>query len=102
MKTIYKYPLPLDRIQSVSMPADALIRSVGKQGDDLMLWAEVDTNAPHKTRTIEIFGTGHSIPEDMGASRAYIGTVQAGFFVWHIYERKSLALLDGKNTEIKT
>lgn len=87
MKTIYKYPLPLDRIQSVSMPEGALIRSVGKQGEDLMLWAEVDTAAPHKTRSIEIFGTGHSIPGDMGIGRQFIGTVQAGCFVWHVYER---------------
>jgi hypothetical protein len=40
-------------------------------------------------RFFELYGTGHSIHEDMGIERKYIGTYQyqRGEFVGHIFER---------------
>ena len=73
------------------MPKAAKILSVGAQasaqGDQrLMLWAEVDTDQPMEQRQIEVFGTGHEIPQGMGVSREFIGTVIVSSLVWHVYE----------------
>jgi hypothetical protein len=34
-------------------------------------------------RYFRIYGTGHTMPEACGK---YIGTVQQGAFVWHVFE----------------
>ena len=87
MKTIYKYPLVLSAKQTITVPEGAVFRCVGMQGEFAVLWAEVDTDANQRYRDIEIFGTGQPIPQDMGVSRQYIGTVFERSFVWHVYER---------------
>jgi len=40
-------------------------------------------------RVIEIFGTGHNLPFDMGIERKYISTYQlsGGNYVFHAFER---------------
>jgi len=87
MKTIFKYPLELQRQQTVWMPDGAKILCVNAQGMAMFLWAEIEPTAEKFGVCIELFGTGHEIPEDMGISRSYIGTVFQGEFVRHIYER---------------
>ncbi len=83
-KTIFKFPInTLAESQNILMPRGGIIRSAQYQSGILCLWAEVDRLAPMEDRFIEIFGTGHAIPE---ADRTFIGTVQQGSLVWHIYE----------------
>lgn len=86
MKTIFKYPIKLADIQDVRMPRGAKIISAQMQGEQLCLWAEVDNTVGLKWRSIEVFGTGHPMPE---APRLFIGTVQmhGGSLIWHVYER---------------
>jgi hypothetical protein len=87
MRTIYKYEIPVGGGE-VILPNNAVILSAGAQGDALFLWAEVDSAENWQfPREIEVFGTGHPIPEDMGISRRFIGTAFMGPFVWHVYER---------------
>ena len=87
--TIYKYPLKIDDKQEVSMPFGAQILCCQTQDETVCLWAMVDTRNSEQKRTIEIFGTGHHIPTDMGMDRRYIGTAQqaSGQLVWHVFER---------------
>jgi hypothetical protein len=85
MDSIWKYGLDIADTQELPLPLGAEILSVGVQNDNLVLWAICDpyqqTRSP---RTIEIFGTGHSIDRD--TRRKFIGTVQMSSLVWHIFE----------------
>lgn len=83
MRTIYKYPLDLTDSQILHLPSSAKPLSVQLQGEQLCMWAEVNTGVGgRKEVVITIVGTGHPIPP--GAVH-YLGTVQQGQFVWHVY-----------------
>lgn len=83
MKTIFKYEIDLTPYQLLKLPEGFKPLSVQMQNDRIMLWAEVDTGAPVKQFPFWMFGTGHEIPP-VGVGD-YIGTVQMGNFVWHLY-----------------
>jgi hypothetical protein len=87
MKTIYKYPLALTDWQQIRMPEGAEILSAQMQGEDLCLWAMVETSNKSTPRAFEVFGTGNPIHTDMGIDRRYINSVQERVFVWHVFER---------------
>jgi hypothetical protein len=55
------------------------------QNLDPVLWAEVNTDAEREYRTFVSIGTGDNVPNNV---IAYIGTVQRGLTVLHIYEVK--------------
>lgn len=84
MKAIYKYQLEITNFQTVSMRANAKILCAQMQHDVLCLRAECDLDAGMGGRVIDIFGTGHAMDEK---ERRFIGTVQDGTLVWHVYER---------------
>lgn len=84
MQTIYKYPLEIRDVQIIEMPPRAKLLSVQCQNKTLCLWALVDNSHVTKSpRTIEIRGTGHSCE---GLEGKYIGTVQIGNYVWHVFD----------------
>lgn len=90
--TIWKYPLEIVDRQLVAMPIEATILSVDNQHGTVCLWAMVDPTTslpqlplPLTNRVIEIFGTGHPMPE---GQREFIGTVIMGALVWHVFEGK--------------
>ena len=96
--TIYKYPLDLGKINEIKESTDSQILSAGLDGDGkLCVWLMVkiyDINdiehiCDYRTYFIEIFGTGHTIPVDMGVDRRFINTVVIGPCVWHIFERRT-------------
>ena len=82
-KTIHKYRLQLTDSQVLQLPSSAKPLSVQIQAGQICLWAEVD-NVLEETKdvVISVVGTGHDIPP--GAVH-YLGTIQAGAFVWHVY-----------------
>ncbi len=82
--TIWKYQLNIVSLQNINLAADAKILSVAIQNDTLCLWALTNPNVPIAHRTIEIVST------DMEVSpyqKRFIGTVQMGVLVWHVFER---------------
>ena len=83
VRTIWKYRLPLDDLVRISMPVGAQSLCVQMQGDVLTLWAMVDEDAPTEIRRFVVAGTGHPLPAVLGH---YLGTVQPGVFVWHVFE----------------
>jgi hypothetical protein len=87
MKTIYKYPLTPAIKQHIPLPKDAEILTVQVQKGDICLWASVNTHNHIKERCIEIYGTGHEIPDD-GMERKYISTFQldGGSLIYHTFE----------------
>ncbi len=88
MKTIYKYNLQVTDVQQIQLPKKAKILCVQVQHGEPQLWAEIDTDASQEARTVEIFGTGHPISQEIGQSRRYISTFQMenGLLVFHAYE----------------
>jgi len=88
MKTIWKFPLELTDRQSVGMLAGAEILSVQIQGATVCLWAIVEPSGQREERVFEIIGTGQTVwpTEPDRQVRKYIGTVQQGPWVWHVFE----------------
>ena len=74
--------------QGVTMPEGAEILTVQIQNDVPYLWALVDPEARTEIRGIAMFGTGHPIDYDIGASGRYISTFQLrnGELVFHVFE----------------
>ena len=83
-RTIWKYGLEITSEQSILMPMDSIPLHVGVQGSNLVMWVQVDPTAPTVKRVIRVFGTGQPIPTDV--THWYVGSVQIGFFVWHVYD----------------
>lgn len=86
---IFRYRLDITDEQTLDLPANAEVLSVGppRDGlDQLDMWALVDVTATKELRTFQIFGTGH--PMSATYSR-FIGTVPTheGMFVWHVFEK---------------
>ena len=89
MKTIYKYPLEITDRQVIEIPAGSEILSAQMQRGQLCLWVLVHTYEAPRHRDVYIFGTGNPIPQ--GFDRGYclfVGTVQQGPLVWHIFIEK--------------
>lgn len=99
MRTIYKYPFQVSEDVEISLPHNAEILSVQKEGGSpigwLTLWALVDTLVGSDARHLRVLGTGHdagSIDErdlDDQLVWRYLATVQEadGALVWHVFER---------------
>ena len=82
-KTIWKFPFPIsDFVREVKIPG-FMPCHVAMQDGVPTLWAEVSPGSD-TTRDFNFqwFGTGHDIP----GSAMYVGTVQDGAFVFHLYE----------------
>lgn len=85
-RKIWKYTLAELGRQYLQMPAGAQILTVQLQDDMVQLWAIVDPNAEKVERVIDIYGTGHQMP-DVGPGE-YLGTFQmhGGALVFHVFE----------------
>jgi hypothetical protein len=82
MKSIFKYPLALMTTQRIMLPRDANILTVQLQDGTICLWAEVIPENPPVSCSIKLVGTGIA---EVEPNDSYIGTVQQGPFVWHVY-----------------
>ena len=114
MNKIFKYPIDVKDLVEIEMPQGARILAVqvqerqevfkgtmtgltgeavpltayGPRDETVCLWAMSNTDESHKVRRMfRIYGTGRPIDEDP-ANLNYIGTIQTGPFVWHVFERK--------------
>lgn len=85
MRTVYKYPLRVANVQPLKVPKGAQFLHVGVQGEQLVLWASVDTAQPLETFSIAVVGTGQSAPEP--SESYYLGTAHMPPFVWHVFVR---------------
>jgi hypothetical protein len=85
MNSIWKWTLTPGRTD-LHMPADAQVLTVQMQGGQPQLWARVDPAKPKEWRTFDVYGTGHSMPDD--PRMRYVATFQmdGGALVWHVFE----------------
>lgn len=80
---IYKYIVTPRH--PTTMPAGAIILSVGEQNDEIVCWAIVDTEATNAERYISAFPTGDLAPTS--GHRSFIGTVQRrDGLVFHFFD----------------
>ena len=90
MKTIWKYELNPNRIQTIAIPFGGRILTVQTKGDDApLMWVLVDPEMPAQDRHIGIFTTNTAVPDDPGR---YIGTflIYEGTLEFHLFEMESL------------
>ena len=85
--TIHKYPLKWEETQIIDVPPGAEPLALQAQNGVPTLWAKVNEDAILEPRTVRIFGTGAPMPADPGR---YLGTIQAGCFVFHFFMEVSL------------
>lgn len=85
MRTIHKYRFDVLDVVQIVMPYDSRILPAVQvlAYDELAIWAEVSTDQPMVTRTLQIVGTGNPISDVLGR---YVATADTGSLVWHIYE----------------
>lgn len=87
MKRIYKYVFGVQDELITAMPKGAIIRHVGTQCGNIVIWAEVDTKVVTELKEFRVYGTGHPIDPNFDTA-FFIGTVMIGAYVWHIYEKR--------------
>ena len=88
MKTIWKYSVNIRQVKDrvmFSMPEDSMYLSADRQGDDLCVWALVDSDKPYTSRGICIRGTGLPIT---GSESGFIDTVLFNDYglVFHVFD----------------
>ena len=85
MKVVYKYQLNTSGRTELDLPKNAEPIRVDVQNNGLFLWAIVEPQKQATRRVIEVFGTGHQMPD---AYRIYINTffVKEGEYVFHAFE----------------
>jgi hypothetical protein len=88
-RIIFKYKVPLDdanEVIEIMMPKDAKILHFDTQNGGLYLWAISQFPSLEQAKfSFNVFGTGWEIP-DTTKDEFYIGTVQQGPYVWHLYK----------------
>lgn len=89
MNVVYKFIINVDNPE-LWIHEKSKVLKVDFQGDDLCLWAEVDTENNMVVRNFHVFGTGQKIPYNMGVDFEYVDTAFIGNLVFHIYERLGL------------
>jgi hypothetical protein len=85
MQTIWKYPIAPGHVKLI-LPEGAEILCVQVQGEEVCLWAKVDTDKTPTERRILTYGTGHDMEENV--IHRYIGTFQlmGGLLIFHSFE----------------
>ncbi len=90
MKSVYKYPLPMDEDDfTIFLPKGAEVLTIQIQGETPCLWALVDPYAKQESRSFHIAGTGHPIHSPAnGWEWKFIDTFQlrGGGLVFHVFE----------------
>lgn len=89
MKTIWKFELTPNRLQSVPIPFGGQILSVHSKGDDVpILYALVDPDMPPKDRELAIYTTNTKVPDDPGR---YVSSffIYEGSLEFHLFEMDS-------------
>jgi hypothetical protein len=83
VKTIWKFPLPIEDRVEISMPSGAEILCVQTQRGYPQVWAICDTEAPTEKRLFYVRGTGQEVGVAEFAS--YLGTFQMMELVFHVF-----------------
>lgn len=86
MKTIWKFELTPNRIQSLPIPIGGQILTVQNKGENApLMWVLVDPDMPLQDRYLGIYTTNTAVPDNPGR---YIGTFLLfdGTLEFHLFE----------------
>ena len=84
MSVVWKYLVPVQDRVELELPRGSMICHVAADGPTgLLVWAIVDPAQPREIVHLRVYGTGHEIGQ---GNLEHIGTVQAGPYVWHVFE----------------
>ncbi|MGV7002537.1 DUF7352 domain-containing protein [Priestia megaterium] len=87
MYSVWKFPLVADHSQQLDLPLGSKVLSVESQGDDIVIYALVNTEQTEKeVKEIRAYGTGHDIPNDI-IEYTFLGTTKLynDSMVFHIF-----------------
>lgn len=87
MKTIFKYQIPVQDLDTRKLPDEFEALSLQVQGNIIALWAYVDDSKGESMYNIKIVGTAHEFPDRN--KWHYLGTAQMSPFVWHVFIQRS-------------
>lgn len=86
MKTIWKYELTPNRLQSVPIPYGGQILTIKAHANNApMLWALVDPEMPPVDRNLGVYTTNTALPDDPGTYIASF-TIYEGSLEFHVFE----------------
>lgn len=93
MRVIWKFPIECDSVKNQpflmivpSVPSGAIPLCVQTQDGRAFVWMDVDPKATRNGFRLYCVGTGFgAVPENT----TYLGTVQEGDYVWHLYVPKN-------------
>jgi hypothetical protein len=82
---IHKYTISSSL--TISLPVFSKVLHVGVQDGEIRIWVikPADPNVEHVSKTYSIRGTGLEFETDDAGT--HLGSVFAGPFVWHVFER---------------
>ncbi len=85
IRSIWKFPCPIDHEFKLHLPKGAEILTWQMQGDTPCVWAKVDPDCPLVGRTFRMLTTGESFEDDR---LTYIDTIQidGGNLIFHLFE----------------
>jgi len=86
MKTIWKYDLEPNRVQTVTIPFGGQILSAQAKEDNApFMWVLVDPDMPMQERNIGIYTTNTAVPDEPGR---YVGSfiIYEGMLEFHLFE----------------
>ena len=86
MRTVHKFPIPIEDDFTLEIPAGAKLLHVATQHGQPCLWACVDTEHEPIPYRFWLRGTGHEIAVTRHGA-AYLGTFQleGGALVFHLF-----------------
>lgn len=81
MRTVYKYVLPPAPESVVAWPLGSRVVRFGPQGENLFIWAEVQTDNPPADARFKVVGTG----QEIATPWQHVASCEQGALVWHLY-----------------
>lgn len=92
MRTVWKFPIAIGSITTISIPSDdeippsrplVVLAALDPASGGPAIWVELNPDAPRIDRHFIVHGTGHEVKEN----ETHVGSMIDRGFVWHIYER---------------
>ena len=86
-RQVWKFPLVINDLTSIEMPAGSRVLTVVNQNENVCLYALVDPEATNVRKVFRVAGTDHPI-EAFVSYKNYVGTVllKSGSLVFHVFE----------------
>jgi hypothetical protein len=85
MKTIYKFPLAMQRSSTIHIPKPDKILQADFQGLELKLWVLCDPHSATEPVRVWVLATGEEVPDDVVPNLRYLNTANARGLYFHIF-----------------